>query len=90
MRKEILSNSGVLTFLHIYSLHWQENIGARSTGNNLILSKASFPLDRQTGRIHTPCKSGGQKKTVKTGTKESWSPMANRPCTLAQTQGFNL
>lgn len=57
MRPEILSNSGVLTFLHIYSLNWQEKIRTRSIWNNLILYKASFPLARQTGKIHIPCKS---------------------------------
>lgn len=52
MRLEILSNSGVSTSLHIYSLHWQEKIGARSIGNNLMLDKSSFPLDKQGRSTH--------------------------------------
>lgn len=46
MRPEIPSNSGVLTFLHIYSLHWQEKIGARSIGNNLITLQSISPIGR--------------------------------------------
>lgn len=52
MRLEILSNSGVSTSLHIYSLHWQEKIGAKSIGNNLMLDKSSFPLDKQGRSTH--------------------------------------